>query len=434
MAQRRLVVVGASLAGLRAVEAARTAGFDGRIVLVGAEEHLPYDRPPLSKTFLGRGGVRPLPTFRERRDLVDGLGVELMLGTPATGLDTAGRTVTVGDAPLGYDALVIATGARARRPGGVDRLDGVHCLRTADDARALRASLDDARSGVAVIGGGFIGSEVASAARARGLPVTVLEARPAPLIRALGAEMGALCARLHARHGTTVRCGVTVTGVEGDGRVERVLLADGGVVPADVVVIGVGADPVTGWLEGSGLELSDGVVCDETLATDSPGVYAAGDVARWHNRALMRRMRLEHWTSAAEQGAVAARNAVAVAPPETYETVPYFWSDWYGTRLQFVGLPEAEKTEVFGDPSDGRCVALYRDEDRLVGALVVNRRALTMRLRALIRRRATWHEAVTLVADSAAPAASSVVDRSLTGSGRAVPLDDHDTSRTMRRK
>ncbi|SFW78454.1 NAD(P)/FAD-dependent oxidoreductase [Amycolatopsis australiensis] len=398
---RRLVVVGASLAGVRAVQAAREAGFTGHVVLVGAEEHLPYDRPPLSKSFLEATAEPAAPAFRSGGFLRHQLGVDLRLGAPATGLDTVARTVTVAGVPLGYDRLVIATGAQARRLPGAGRLAGVHTLRTLDDARAVRRALH-AGARTVVVGAGFIGSEVASSARKRGLPVTVVEAAPTPLARAIGEVTGTALAALHAANGTVLRCGVTVTGLEGDGRVERVLLSDGTVLPADLVVVGVGAVPVTGWLAGSGLVVRDGVVCDRTLATSAAGVYAAGDVARWWNPLFGRYLRLEHWTSAAEQGVVAARNAVSEKDAEPYETVPYFWSDWYGTRIQFVGVPEGDHVESFG--GDDRFVALYRDGDRLAGALAVNRPSLTMKYRALIRRRAGWAEALELAARGRAAA------------------------------
>ncbi|MGW6458876.1 NAD(P)/FAD-dependent oxidoreductase, partial [Streptomyces sp. NPDC055078] len=379
---RTLVVVGASLAGLRAVESARRGGFGGRIVLIGAEPHLPYDRPPLSKAFLD--GDADLPPFRTEQTLRQELRVDLRLGTTATGLDPATRTVRTTAGEVRYDALVIATGAAARRMPGAGRLRGVHTLRTLDDARAVRTALD-AGARTVVIGAGFIGSEVASAAHKRGLRVTIVEALPVPLVRAVGERMGGACAALHRRHGMDLRCGSGVAALEGDGAVESVRLTDGTELPAGLVVAGIGAAPATGWLEGSGLTLDDGVVCDENLFTGVPGVYAAGDVARWHNPVFGRPMRLEHWTSAAEQGAAAARNALGPAGPEPYGCVPYFWSDWYDTRIQFVGAVAADEVRVAGgDPADGRFVALYRDGDRLAGALTMNGQTEIMKYRRLI--------------------------------------------------
>ncbi|HEY3610282.1 MAG TPA: FAD-dependent oxidoreductase [Pseudonocardiaceae bacterium] len=389
---RRLVVVGASLAGMRAVAAARDAGHRGPITVVGAEDELPYDRPRLSKAFLDAGTDPVVPTYHG----ADSLDAEFRLGTRATGLDTASRTVVAGGETLRYDALVIATGADARRLPGFSHVDGVRSLRTVADARAIRGAFDS-RARVAIVGAGFVGVEVASSARARGLDVTMVEALPAPMTRSLGATVGSLLSGLHAENGTVLHCGVTVARIEGDGRVERIVLSDGRVVAADLVLVATGAEPATGWLAGSGLTVRDGVVCDEHLAAGPPGVYAAGDVARWRNPLFGRHMRLEHWTNAAEQGEIAGRNAVGphIAP---CASVPYFWSDFYGHRVQFVGLPSEEDVEVVGDVAEYRFVVLYREGDRLAGALAVDSRGLVPRLRALVRNRAHWSAAVAAMA------------------------------------
>jgi NADPH-dependent 2,4-dienoyl-CoA reductase/sulfur reductase-like enzyme len=385
-----LVVVGASLAGLRAVEAARKAGYDGRVVLVGAEEHLPYDRPPLSKAFLAAGPEPEPPSYRSADELA-ALDVELRLGSPATGLDPAAREVVLGEERLPYDAVVLATGARPRRLPG-DDLDGVHVLRTLDDARAVRAALDIGARTV-VVGAGFIGSEVASAARERGLPVTVVEAAPAPLLRAVGPQAAPLCAALHARAGADLRCGAGVEAFEHEGRrVTGVRLSDGTRLPADLVVVGAGCTPVTDWLAGSGLVLDHGVVCDRTLRASAPGVLAAGDVARVDG------IRLEHWTSAAEQGARAGANAVALLTGGTllpYDAVPYFWSDAYGSKLQMVGRPSDEPAEVVGDPA-GPWLVLYRRGDRLAGVLSLDLPGRIMKFRALLAREAPFEEGLEL--------------------------------------
>ena len=392
-----LVVVGASLAGLRAVEGARAAGYDGPITLVGAEEHLPYDRPPLSKEFLAAGEGEPAPTTLRSAAELAGYDVDLRLGSPATALDTDGREVTVGGERLPYRALVIATGAHARHLPG-ERLRGVHVLRTLDDARAIRAGLA-AGARIVVVGGGFIGSEVAAAAHRRETTVTMVEAAPLPLVRAVGERMAAVCAGLHARHGTELRCGVSVSELEGDGRVERVVLSDGTALPAELVVVGIGATPATEWLAGSGLCVEDGVVCDQTLRASSPGVYAAGDVARWTNPLFGQSMRLEHWTSAAQQGAVAARNALDPDAAAPYAAVPYFWSDWYdGFRLQMVGIPDAEEVGVLGDVQGERWLALYRRGELLVGALGLNMAGRIMKFRRLIAQRSSYAEALDFAA------------------------------------
>ncbi|HXH79762.1 NAD(P)/FAD-dependent oxidoreductase [Nocardioides sp.] len=387
-----IVVVGASLAGLRAVEGCRRAGYAGPLTLVGAEEHLPYDRPPLSKAFLDAGHDRPAESTFRSEDEIHELDVDLRLGQLATRLDIEACAIVVGEESLPYSSLIIATGAHARALPG-EALPGVHTLRTVDDARRIREALD-AGARTVVVGGGFIGSEVASAARKRGVDVTIVEAADTPLVHAVGSEMAQVCARLHARHDTRLLCGVGVSALEGAGRVQRVVLSDNTSLEADLVVVGIGAAPATGWLEDSGLDLDDGIVCDETLRTSAPNVYAAGDVARWHNPLFERRMRLEHWTSAAEQGAFAARNALEPDSAKPFETVPYFWSDWYSQRLQMVGIGDADEVRLLGDPDADSWIALYRLDDRLVGALSLNRPGRIMKYRALISRRAAWDEAL----------------------------------------
>lgn len=396
---RKLVVVGASLAGLRAAEAARHANFTGSIVLIGSEEHLPYDRPPLSKAFLD--AETPAATeFRSQEYFDAELDIELMLGRPATRLDTENKRVLVGDGPtqteVAYDLLVIATGASAREMPGTNGLRGIHNLRTRDDAQVIRAALDEGAR-LVIVGAGFIGSEIASGARKRGLAPVVLEALPTPLVRAIGEEMGARISSLHIQNGTDLRCGVAVTAFEGDGTVERVVLADGSVLDADLVVTGIGTIPSVSWLEGSGLVLENGILCDENLYTGVDGIYAAGDVVNWHNSVFERNMRIEHWTSAAEQGAVAARNAVDPESAKAYSTVPYFWSDQYGVRIQFVGVSAADEIVVIEDRLEevGRLVALYRSGDRIVGALTVNGQAEIMKYRGMIMKKVAWDEALT---------------------------------------
>lgn len=394
---KRLVVVGASLAGLRAVESARRAGFAGEVTLVGAEEHLPYDRPPLSKAFLADDAPGQPQPFRTEAELRDELDVELMLGAAATGLDATAREVDVAGTAVPYDAVVIATGATPRGFPGADGIAGVHALRTVDDAVAIRGALD-AGARTVVVGAGFIGSEVASAARVRGLPVTVVETLDVPLSRAIGAEVGQVCAQLHRAAGTDLRTGTAVTGIETTGgRVSGVRLDDGTVIPADLVVLGTGVVPTTGWLRGSGVGLHErdgGVLCDVTLTAGQPGVYAAGDVAHVPNALFDDDlMRLEHWTNAAEQGAAAARHAVQPESARPLSTVPYFWSDQYSSRIQFVGTPHADGVAVV-DPSPERFLAVYRRADRVVGALTINRAREVMKLRRRIADRAPWADAL----------------------------------------
>lgn len=402
-----LVVVGASLAGLRAVESARRAGFSGAITLVGTEEHLPYDRPPLSKEFLTSEDLLPAPTLRDLTVLRDELHIDLRLGVAATGLDTTERTVWVGTDPLSYTGLVLATGATPRTLPGSEHLAGVHTLRNIDDARKIRAALD-AGARTVVVGAGFIGSEIASSARQRGSTVTVVEAMSTPLARPVGEQMGAVLAGLHERHGTTLRCGVGVEAIEGAIRVEAVRLVDGTRIDADLVVVGIGVAPTIDWLATSGLELGNGVECDKTLQTSAPGVYAAGDLASWPNPVFDTRMRLEHWTIAAEQGGVAGRHAIDPTAATAYSTVPYFWSDWYGKRIQFVGIAAAadEVKVVAGDVEGDTFLALYRRGDRLIGVLGLEQRSQVMKYRVMIGRGATWSDALDFASARAVAAAA----------------------------
>jgi NADPH-dependent 2,4-dienoyl-CoA reductase/sulfur reductase-like enzyme len=404
---RTVVVVGAGLAGLRAAEALRGRGFDGRLVLAGAESELPYDRPPLSKQVL-TGEWAPESAALRDAEHFERLSIELLLDSPASSLDLGARTVTVGGRPLGFDGLILATGATPRRLPGADGLAGVHVLRSLDDARAVRRALEGSPR-VVVIGAGFIGGEVAASARSRGLDVTILEAQPAPLTRVLGEQMGLACAGLHRDHGVRLITGAGVRALEGDGRVERVMLADGSRLEADLVVVGIGVTPSTAWLEGSGLELRDGVVCDATLGAGAPGVFAAGDVARWPNPLFDATMRCEQWTNAVEQGRHAARNLLAGAREATpFAGSNYFWSDQYGIRIQFAGVPFAQTVQVVaGDPAEHRFLALYGHGGRLVGALAMRSPRDLMRAKLLIERRAGWDEALAELA-SGAPAGAGL--------------------------
>jgi NADPH-dependent 2,4-dienoyl-CoA reductase/sulfur reductase-like enzyme len=395
----RVVVVGGSLAGLRAIETLRNDGFEGAVTLIGAETRQPYDRPPLSKKVLA-GEWEPERIALRRDGDLGSLDVDARLGRAATGLDVQERVVTVDDGErVPYDGLVIATGATVRRLPEQPELDGVHMLRTLDDSLALRAALTTGSPRVVVVGAGFIGSEVAATARGLGCEVTVLEALPVPLARALGPRMGQACSELHGDHGVELRLGVGVAAIEGTDRVERVRLTDGSAVPADVVVVGIGVAPATGWLEGSGLELRDGVVCDATLAAGPPGVYAAGDVCRWPNPLFDEEMRVEHWTNAAEQGAHAARSLLAATagqPAAPYAPVLFFWSDQYGQRIQFLGRagPDDEVRLVSGSVEDRGFVALYGRGGRLRGVLGLSRPKLVMPYQKLLAAGATWDDAL----------------------------------------
>ncbi|MDQ1397307.1 MAG: hypothetical protein QOG64_2566 [Acidimicrobiaceae bacterium] len=305
----------------------------------------------------------------------EGLDLDLRLGTRATALDLRARELTLDDGErLAFDGLVLATGAAPRMLPGTPKLDGIHVLRTLDDCLALRQAFES-QPHVVVIGAGFIGSEVASTARQLGLPATVLEALPVPLERAIGAEMGMICAALHGRAGTDLRLGVGVSGFLGTQKVEAVLLVDGSRIEAEVVVVGVGVAPATEWLAGSGLTIDNGVVCDDRCrAIGGDGrVVAAGDVARWHNPRFGGDMRVEHWTNAVEMGQAAAHSLLHgdAAPP--FAPVPYFWSDQYGKKIQYVGHagPGDEVRVVEGSVDDGKFVAAYHRAGRLTGALIL---------------------------------------------------------------
>ena len=399
----RVVVVGASLAGLRAAETLRQQEYSGEIVVVSDESEQPYDRPPLSKKVLS-GEWEPDRIRLRKPEILESLDVNWILGDGAVSLDVEQRIVRLRSGrEVSFDGVVIATGGQVRRLPGQPDWRGVHELRTLGDSLSLRSELESGRR-VVVVGAGFIGLEVAATAKTRGCDVTVLEGAPAPLIRGLGAEMGRHIARLHEDNGVAIRCDVRVDGfVEGEpGVVAGIRLADGEVIPADVVVVGVGVSPATGWLESSGLEIRDGVVCDETLRA-AAGVYAAGDVARWPNRLLGREMRVEHWTNASEQGAAAARNLLAESRGEVgtaYESVPFFWSDQYTSRIQFIGRAEGDETVevVAGSPDEHSFVALYHHGDELRAALGVSRPKQVMPFSKLLAERASWQRALELVA------------------------------------
>jgi len=408
-----VVVVGASLAGLRAVETLRREGFGGRLVLVGAEPHLPYDRPPLTKELLA--GTWEHDQVALRRGSYEELDLELRTGIAATALDVTRRVVTLADGlELRYDGLVVATGSRPRRLPGQPDLPGVFTLRTLDDCLALRRRLErDPR--VCVVGGGFIGAEVAATCRGRGLDVTVLEALAQPMVRGVGEEIGAVLADLHRRHGVDLRVGTGVARIEGDGEVERIVTSGSldvtlDLIRAEVVLVAIGVVPETTWLEGSGLPLDDGVVCDETLLV-APGIVAAGDVARWPNPLFEEVMRVEHWTNAAEQGMHAARTLLADAAGgrgEPYAPVPFVWSDQYDVKIQAAGrFAGTDRTEiVHGSTADGRghkgLVAVFERGGRISGVLGLSEPRRVMQYRRLIAERASFAAALELAAGSAA--------------------------------
>jgi NADPH-dependent 2,4-dienoyl-CoA reductase/sulfur reductase-like enzyme len=388
-----VVIVGASLGGLRTAQSLRSAKFAGRITMLGDEQRLPYDRPPLSKHVLS-GEWEPEQALLADDAELTKIDVDLRLGVRATHLDLPGRAVVAGDERFDYDRLVIATGATPRKIPGTPHLGGIHVLRTLDECIALRADLDKASS-VVVVGAGFIGAEVAATARERGLDVTVLEALPVPLSRGLGPVLGPVIAGLHLDHGVDLRTGTGVAGFEGNGRVERVLLADGTSIDADVVVVGIGVVPNTAWLEDSGLELRDGIVCDEHCrAVGAREVYAVGDVARWYNPLFEQEMRLEHWTNAVDQAMAVANNIAGTPAP--YAPVPYVWSDQYGSKIMIAGHPgPADEVEVpIGAFDDRKFVALTHHEGKLTAVVGLNEPRKVLRLRRLLESRPSADEAL----------------------------------------
>jgi len=383
----------------------RLEGFSGRISVVDADAHMPYDRPPLSKQILtGAWDIDRVVLPAATEDL----GLDWRLGTRATALDLDAGTLELsaadGESTLSFDQVVLATGAAARRLPGTDDLDGVHVLRTLDDAVAVREALDGGAHRVVVIGAGFIGAEVAASCRGRDLDVTIVEALPVPLERAIGAEMGAVCARLHEHHGVDLRLATGVDGFEsavgpgGRRHVTGVVLTDGSAVPADLVVVGIGVAVNTGWLEGSGLVLEDGVNTDATLLA-APGVVAAGDVARYPSARFGQALRVEHWEHAVSGGEAAARRLLAEQrgeEPAVFDPVPWFWSDQYDRKIQLAGRPGPgdEVVVVHGSTEEFRFVALYRREDRMVGVLGMNRPRHVVQLRALLDEGVDWSTAV----------------------------------------
>ncbi|MET7392835.1 FAD-dependent oxidoreductase [Dactylosporangium sp. NPDC005572] len=396
----RIVIVGASLAGTRTAQALRREGSDARIMLVDAATDVACDRPPLSKAFLtapdASPDASPKPVLTTAQ--LGELDVELVLGRRAVSLDATGHAVQLDDGrAVHYDALVVATGSVPRTMPGVAPLPGVHTLRTAEDAAAIRAALA-AGARTVVVGGGFIGAEIAWTARSLGCPVTVVEQLPAMLLRGLGPVLAPAFTRRHAAAGVRVLLGAGVTGVAGTGRVEQVLLSDGTAVAADLVVVGVGTAPETAWLRGSGLDVSDGVLCTSRLAVaGADDVYAAGDVARWHHPRYGVPIRVEHWTNAAEHGPVVAANLCG--RPTEYDAVPYVWSDQLGARLQIFGRvrPGDEVRYVFGGPDEPRFVAVAGHGDELSAVVGFGALKELMPYRRLLVDGAPWSaaEAVT---------------------------------------
>jgi NADPH-dependent 2,4-dienoyl-CoA reductase/sulfur reductase-like enzyme len=371
-ALKQVIVVGAGVAGTRAAETLRKEGYDGALTVVGAERHAPYHRPPLSKKLL-TGKVE-----RAGVDLAPQLDIDarVLREASAVGLDMGKGTVGVRDGDreqeLGFDGLVIASGATPRQWPGGPVPDGVFVLRTVDDCLAIRERLE-ANPRVVVVGGGFIGAEVAATARSLGLDVVLIERAAGPLLSALGEEMAHRYAELHRRHGVDVRVNASVDSFVGEGHVKAVRLTDGSEIKADLVVIGLGVAPATEWLDGSGLRVDDGVLCDASCAVEgATNVVAAGDVARWWHPLYETHLRIEHWDHAARQGAAAARTLLAgPGQGDPYDAVPYFWSDQYDVKLQMFGVPRDYDTMqvIEGDADSWKFVAAYGRNGRTIAVL-----------------------------------------------------------------
>lgn len=388
----RVVIVGGSVAAVNAADGLRRHGFQGEIDLVSAETVLPYDRPPLSKDALREGHRHDQLLLRDPGWYEDH-GVTLRLGAAAVGLDVSARRVALDDGKeLTFDGLVVATGCVVRPLDALASIGRVHEIRSLDDTIELRRDLQPGRH-LVVIGAGFIGLEVAATARKMGLDVTVVEIAPLPLTRVLGDEAGRWFLDYHASHGVTIRCGHAVASIRETSRGIDLELADGTTLMADVVVAGVGVVPALDWLEGSGIKIDNGVVCDPALRTSAPGVVAAGDIVRWHNQLFDETMRVEQWLNAVDQGGHAA--ATLLGAREPFAQVPYFWSDQFDAKVKFVGQAQAGCEVHVTEPRVGSLVAHFRRGDLLGAALCINApRHLALNKRA-IAEGVAWADAIS---------------------------------------
>ena len=399
-----VVIVGASLAGTRCAAALRRGGMSGRITMINAEAHLPYDRPPLSKQYLaGEWDADRLGLLKPEQH--EEYEFDWRMATRAVALDVDARRVELDDGSTVEAAQTASPpgGAPGRLPG-TECVAGVHVLRSLDDAAALRADLAGFDSAnVVVVGAGFIGAEVAATAATAGHRVTIVEAAEVPMERGLGAEMGAFCGSLHGDHGVDLRLATMVADVHAeDDRVRAVELGDGTRLEVDVLVVGIGVIPATGWLDDSGLTLDDGVVCD-ALCQAAPGVHAAGDIARWTNERFGSVMRVEHWDNAVEQGIYVAKRILGEAD-EPFTPVPWFWSDQYDHKIQLAGRPNpTDQVELItGSMEDRRFAAIYGDGERLTGVFGLNRPRHVMQYRRQLSEGASWADALEFAATARA--------------------------------
>jgi 3-phenylpropionate/trans-cinnamate dioxygenase ferredoxin reductase subunit len=367
-AEQTFAIVGASLAGAKAAQTLRHEGFEGRLVLVGAEDERPYERPPLSKDYL-RGEADRDRVYVHDEGFYAEHDIELRLGRTAVDMSPWLKEIALDDGErLRYDRLLLATGAEPRRlaiPGA--ELDGVHYLRSVDDSDALRERLDGGGT-VVVIGAGWIGAEVAASARQRGLDVTLVAPGQIPLERVLGREVGGVYRDIHADHGVRMLLGTRVEAFDGDGAVERVRTSDGRHLECDFVVVGIGVQPRTRLAARAGLAIGDGILVDEHLRTSAPGVFAAGDVARAQHPFYRERIRVEHWANALRQGPIAARNMLGAG--QAYDSLPYFFSDQYDVGMEYSGFARTWDRVVFrGDPRSREFIAFWLAGDRVLAGM-----------------------------------------------------------------
>lgn len=362
---QRIVIVGAGLAGLRTAEELRKAGYGGDLVLLGREVHLPYDRPPLSKEVMR--GERDDTTLKPR-EFFDEKKIDLRLGAEAASVDIQSRILRLGDgSELGYDELVVATGLTPRRIAGLPELAGVHVLRSIDESLALRADVAPGKRAL-IVGAGFIGCELAASMKSGGMEVVLVEPQPTPLASVLGEKIGALVARLHTDSGVDLRSGIGLDSLIGAERVTGAVLTDGSELEVDVVAIGVGSVPVTAWLEGSGIELDNGVVCDAVGRSSAPHVWAVGDVAAWQ-LTVGGRKRVEHWSNAGEQAKILAGALTGTGDADAAAQVPYFWSDQYDLKIQALGtVAPTDQVHIIKD--DGRKFLAYYERDGILAGVV----------------------------------------------------------------
>jgi len=390
--QQTFIVVGASLAGAKAAETLRDAGFDGRLVLIGAEHERPYERPPLSKEYL-RGEAGREKIYVHEEGFYADRDVELQLGRTVVSLDPASHELALDDGErLRYDRLLLATGAEPRRlsiPGA--ELDGVLYLRGVEDSDVLRERLDRGGAVVVVVGAGWIGAEVAASARQRGLDVTVVDPAAVPLERVLGAEVGGVYRDIHSDHGVQMLLGTSVEAFEGEQTIQRVRTSDGRALACDVVVVGVGVQPRIALATQAGIAVDNGILVDEHLQTSAPDVFAAGDVANAQHPFYGERIRVEHWANALHQGPAAARGMLGRT--NAYDRLPYCFSDQYDVGMEYTGFARAWDRVVFrGDPASREFIAFWIADDRVVAGMNVNVWDVTGPLQRLIRDRAPVDE------------------------------------------